>query len=144
MGVKGMDAKHNSAWLNQFLSSGAVNQIRIKSVKYFGQTMADFILQVGLGNEWKILLSRKSGLKLMDAKREDDGSGFSLVGELGAPIMTLSPSIKALSPHKNFLKTIGKTISYCSKQQSIVKNLPTSQRPRENPVGREILVSTGR
>ena len=38
------------------------------------------------------------------------GEGLSLVGD---PITTSSPSIKALSRHKNSQKTIGKTIAYC-------------------------------
>ena len=34
----------------------------------------------------------------------------------GPPITTLSLSIKALSPHKNFQKTIGKTEAHCSQK----------------------------
>ena len=41
-----------------------------------------------------------------------DDQGFPS-GGIPPPIATLSPSIKALSPHKNFENTIVKTVAYC-------------------------------
>ena len=49
------------------------------------------------------------------AKIIHDRAGFSVVE--GAPIMTLFPSIKALFPHKNFQKTIEKTLWHTVSEQ---------------------------
>ena len=55
----------------------------------------------------------KQGREPEDWARFKQVRVFPKGGAGGSPITTLSPSIKALSPHKNFQKTIGKTRAFC-------------------------------
>ena len=51
VGVKSMDAKHNSAWVNQFSSSGgAFRKPNVETTQIFWSNIASLVLQVALEN----------------------------------------------------------------------------------------------